>query len=339
LRARREDSVSEEAAALLAACDVVDLHVDSFIWTRAFGYDLRRDHGHWWPLDYLGHADLPRLRAGGVTGAYWSVTTNPFRRASHRLRKWQSNARHLLETLPESLGVRWIRNAREYRDARARGEFAAMLAIQGGNCLEAAKLDDPLPEELLRVTLVHMTRSALGGCSAPFGGDDGLGALGRSWVDRLDDERIFIDLAHAAPNTFWDVMKVPGPRPPRLVSHTGVAGIHRHWRNIDDTQLAAIADNGGCVGVVFHSGYLRAGWRAEVADVVDHLLHISDIAGEDCPALGTDWDGAVRPPKGLGSPGGLVKVVEELLRRRISSERIRKILCENAERTLARLRP
>jgi hypothetical protein len=38
-------NLSSEALALYRASDVFDLHVDTFIWTRVFGYDLLRRHG------------------------------------------------------------------------------------------------------------------------------------------------------------------------------------------------------------------------------------------------------------------------------------------------------
>ena len=36
--------VSEEALALFVDADAIDLHIDSFIWHRVFGYDLGRAH-------------------------------------------------------------------------------------------------------------------------------------------------------------------------------------------------------------------------------------------------------------------------------------------------------
>ena len=37
--------VSVEAAQLVADCEVLDLHLDTFIWTRLFGYEIRKRHG------------------------------------------------------------------------------------------------------------------------------------------------------------------------------------------------------------------------------------------------------------------------------------------------------
>jgi hypothetical protein len=38
-------SISQEAVEIYAKSDVIDLHLDTFIWTRIFGYDLGKKHG------------------------------------------------------------------------------------------------------------------------------------------------------------------------------------------------------------------------------------------------------------------------------------------------------
>jgi hypothetical protein len=62
--ARAHEPVSEHARALYAASEVVDLHLDTFIWRRLFGYALGRRHGLG-PFGgrLLGQADVPRVRA------------------------------------------------------------------------------------------------------------------------------------------------------------------------------------------------------------------------------------------------------------------------------------
>ena len=64
--------ISTEAVELYLDSDVIDLHVDSFIWNRVFGYDLRRRHGH----GLLGarvysQVDFPRILEAQLTGATW----------------------------------------------------------------------------------------------------------------------------------------------------------------------------------------------------------------------------------------------------------------------------
>lgn len=328
-----------EARARIAETGVIDLHVDSFIWTRVCGYDVTKSHRTRRPPYFGGHSDLPRLRAAGVTGAFWSITTQPFRSKSARDARWRKNASHLLDSLGPEAGVRWVTQTAEYAAAQRDGQIALMLAIQGGNCLEGTPLDAPLPRELLRVTLTHLTASGLGAASTPFGGRGGLTPLGHAWVRRLDAARVLVDLAHANEQTFWDVLRIEGDVPPRIASHTGVSGIRPLWRNLSDAQLRGIAESGGCVGVIFHSPFLRPGFRrAGIADVVDHIAHIVSVAGEDTPAIGSDWDGAIRPAHGLEAPSGLAQLVAVMSRRGLSNTVIEKALAGNALRVLRALR-
>ena len=60
---------------------------------------------------------------------------------------------------------------------------------------------------------------------------------------------MLVDLAHINRRGFLDACAI-ATQPP-IVSHTGVLGAFEHWRNIDDEQLRAVADKGGCVGVIF----------------------------------------------------------------------------------------
>src|SRR4051812_31241251 len=134
-RARRL-GVSAEAAALHEDADVIDLHVDSFIWRRIFGYDFRRRHAAFTRGVMMSQFDLPRARDGGVNGATWVITTNPLGDARDRQTKFFENLGELTALLesPEAR-ARVVRSAAEYRAARAHGLHAAFIGVQGGNAL------------------------------------------------------------------------------------------------------------------------------------------------------------------------------------------------------------
>jgi membrane dipeptidase len=346
-------TLSREAVELYRQSDVVDLHVDTFIWTRIFGYDLLRRHGRGlFGARFYGQADLPRLREAGVGGAIWSITTNPLRRASKRTAVFRRNLDRLVsifESAPAEVAL--CRNAADYRAARAAGRHAAFIGIQGGNALDGdLALESFDASRLIKVTLVHLSTSSLGTTSAPSlvfggGGDSGAGdgALsdrGRELVRALDRQRIFVDLAHINRRGFFDAVAAHDRSLPLLVSHTGIAGVHRHWRNVDDEQLRAVADTGGVIGVMYQSSFLgepALGGRAEA--IVDHLAHIVDVVGEDHAALGSDWDGAIVTPRDMATCLELPLVCELMLQRGWSPDRVRKILGGNFLGALAALRP
>ncbi|MDH3213265.1 MAG: dipeptidase [Myxococcales bacterium] len=337
--------ISREAVDLYLASDVLDLHLDSFIWTRLFGYDLRKRHGEGlFGARIYSQVDFPRVREAAMTGATWVVTTNPGRRAAARPKILLENLRRLqaiFESVPEDFRV--VRNAAEYRRAVGDGRHAAFLGIQGGNALDR-NLDalDLIPDDLvLRITLVHLYSSRIGVTSAPTGSrrGQGLSNFGREFVRRLDEMRIFVDLAHINREGFFDAVAVHDPSLPLLVTHTGVSGVTPHWRNVDDEQLRAVADTGGTVGVMYQSNFLgEPTWGGRAEAVVRHLEHIVATVGEDFASLGSDWDGAIIPPRDLRTPLELPRLVEIMLRRGWSADRIGKILGGNFLRAVAALR-
>ena len=337
--------ISREAVEIYLASDVIDLHLDSFIWNRIFGYDLRRRHrGGPFGARFLGMVDFPRVREACMTGGIWVITTNPLRSVGRRPEVFLENLRRLqgiFESVPDDFAV--VRNVAEYRSAKAAGRHGAFIGIQGGNALDRdADALDLIPDDLvLRVTLVHLSTSRLGVTSAPTWTrrGEGLTALGKEYVKRLNAKKIFVDLAHISREGFFDAVAVHDRSQPLLVTHTGVKAVTDHWRNLDDEQLRAVAATGGTVGVMYQSSFLgEPFWGGRAEAVVRHLDHIVTTIGEDHASLGSDWDGAICPPRDLVSPLDLPRLVELCLRRGWSAERIQKILGGNFLRVVEALR-
>jgi membrane dipeptidase len=337
--------VSREAVEIYLSSDVIDLHIDSFLWTRLVGYDVLARHRFQLlggPL--FGHVDLPRMLDAHVTGAHWAITTNPLRTAKGRLRAFERNLRRLSATLASCPRAAVCRTFSDYSRAQTERRHAAFLAVQGGNAFSADldALERLSPGLLVRVTLIHLTSSALGRTSSPLGlgSRRGLSALGRELVRRLNGLKIFVDLAHIHPVGFWDAVHAHDRTQPLLITHTGVRRVFPHWRNVDDAQLRAVAQTGGVVGIMFHAPFLGDPyWRGRARSVVRHLSHVVATIGEDHAALGSDWDGAISPPRDLRTCHELPRLVQHMLEFGWNADRIRKILGGNFLRALRQLRP
>lgn len=326
--------VSKEAVDLTLASDVIDLHVDTFIWTRIFGYELTRRHGTGLlGASFYGHADLPRLREGQLSGALLVITTNPARRRSSRAGVFFRNLARLkaiLASCPDDVAL--VRTAAEYRTARAAGKLAAWIGVQGGNAFDGDPdaLDRIDGGDVIRITLVHLTSSSLGRTSAPGGGDAGLTDAGRDMVRRMNARRVLVDLAHVNRRGFFDALEVHDRALPAIVTHTGVCGVHPHWRNIDDEQVKAIAALGGTVGIMYEATFLGdPKWGGRASRIVDHVAHVLQVAGDDFASLGSDWDGAIVTPRDMRTCLELPRLVQIMLDRRWSPERIGKVLGGN----------
>ena len=341
------EGVSEEAYQLTLDAEVVDLHIDTLIPQRLWGRDPLVPHG-WSPFAgrFFGHLDLPTLERGGVTGAMWSITTNPFRPAGNRWRTFLRNLERYRDLEERSEGrIQVATNHSEYMSARAAGAHVCLPAVQGGNAIEAApELAASIPGDIItRVTLVHLTNSGFGATSSPgalWRANQGLTPRGKDLVASLNERRVLVDLAHINPRGFQDAVEVHDGSAPLIVTHTGVDGVRPHWRNLSDEQLKRIADTGGTIGVMFHKGFLkRRGGPTGLEMIMEHVHHIVETVGEDHASIGTDYDGAITPPAGCRDGLTYPKLTDAMLKRGYSESRIRKILGENALRVLKAIRP
>jgi membrane dipeptidase len=328
---------SAEARSLHDTYPAIDLHADTLMWSRWMGYDLHTHHEPPLPRAALGgHVDLPRMREGGMGAQFFGLFTLPI---TNRMHGPARIVHEQIDVLEEAIGrhpgsVRLVRTAAEIDACRRDGAIAALLGIEGAHALEG-NLDnlDAFARRGVRYLGFLWFRSNEAGYPAYGPGkrdDGGLTPWGFELVKRCEAARVIVDLAHINRRGFLDACAV-ATRPP-IVSHTGVLGAFDHWRNIDDTQLRAVADKGGVVGVIFCPKYVGGDG---LGPIIKHLRHILDVVGEDAPALGSDWDGFIVPTRELCDPRGLPLLTDALLRAGISERVIGKILRGNAMRVLA----
>lgn len=328
-----------EARAIHVRHPAIDLHADTLMWGRWLGYDLLTRHKPPLPMKaLLGHVDLPRMRDGGVGAQFFGLVSLP---VMGRVRGLARAIDEQIDVLDETLGrtkeLRLGRTADEIESAHRDGAVTALLGIEGAHALEGdyANLERWARRGVRYLGLLHFTANEAGFPAYGRGArDEGLTMWGRELVARCEALDVIVDLAHINRRGFLDACAM-AHRPP-IVSHTGVLGAFEHWRNVDDDQLRAVADLGGCVGVIFCPRYLGGDG---IDAVVKHLLHIIEVVGEDCPALGSDWDGFIIPTRELADPTGLPLLTAALLEKGISERAIAKILRGNAMRVLTRPTP
>ena len=329
-------AVSSEARAVHDAATVIDLHADTpKLMSR--GYDLFKRHSPSWPIKrYGGHIDVPRMREGNLKAQFFALWTfpKPERGCAAEIHRQLDALESAAHAQPEALAL--VTRASEVR-AAASPQRLGFRGIEGGQALEGRieNLEVFARRGVRYLGLLHFSKNALGCPAFGYGRDhsQGLTPFGIEVVDACARLGVLVDLAHLNRKGFFDaVLRKPGPL---LVSHTGVAGVTEHWRNIDDEQIRAVADTGGAVGIIFAPRFVGG----ELEAVVDHLLHVIKIGGEDSVALGSDWDGFVRPAGGLDDPSKLPLLTEALLRRGLSPESIHKLLGGNVLRILEAVPP
>ena len=284
-----------------------------------------------------GHADLPRLRAGGVDAVFLAAFVNP-RFAPDRARR---RAEALIETIrraastnPEAIG--FATSAAEVRRNAAQGRLALLAGIENGQALEG-RVENAAHFYALGVrylTLTWMNSNEWGDAAgdAPLHG--GLSPAGRELIAEMNRLGMLIDLAHAAPTTVRDVLELTTA--PVVVSHSATEARGAHPRNLSDDQLRAVAANGGLVGVNFFSRYLAPQDAANPpwTVIVDHIERVVEVAGIACAALGSDLDGVPQLPDGFRGAQDFPLIAGELERRGYAGADLAAILGGNWLRLL-----
>jgi membrane dipeptidase len=325
---------SPEARALHLAHPAIDLHADTLMWSRWIGYDLGVRHEPVMPRSaFFGHVDVPRLVEGGIGGQFFGLVSLPVssRGASRAIDEQIDVLDAHIAASPGTL--RKVRTAGELDQCSRDGVTGALLGIEGAHGLEGQleRVDHFARRGVRYLGFLHFTANDAGFPAYGRGrrDEEGLTPFGRALVRRCEAASVLVDLAHMNRRGFLESCAMANG--PVIVSHTGVAGAHPHWRNIDDDQLRAVAQTGGIVGIIFCPRYLGGDG---IDDVVRHIRQVIDVAGEDTPALGSDWDGMIVPTRDLRDASRLPMLTDALLRAGMGDATVAKILRHNALRVL-----
>jgi len=128
---------SKEAQQLHQEAFVIDLHVDTLLSQRLFGYDPARRHRPWIPFHaFVNHADIPRMIEGSINGVGLGIVMAPFLTSARQRARIVSRTVNALLALEEQTGkIRLARSVQDFHDARSQGQVAAFLGIEGAHAL------------------------------------------------------------------------------------------------------------------------------------------------------------------------------------------------------------
>lgn len=235
-------------------------------------------------------------------------------------------------------------DTRQIRAAIAENALAAILHIEGAEAIDPdlAMLDVLHAAGLRSLGLVWSRANAFAtGAAFRFPSDaeqgPGLTPAGRALVRACNALGILVDLSHLNAQGFRDVAALSTA--PLVATHSNVAAICRHSRNLTDWQLAAIRESGGVVGLNFATSFLRPDGQMNADTSLDilarHLDAMLEALGEDGVAIGSDFDGALMPAP-IGDVSGIPALWGALSARGYGDALIAKIASENWLSVLAR---
>src|SRR5687767_11572482 len=372
-----QDAHLEKARRVLQAVPLVDGHNDLPWYIRSDlketpldveAYDLRRPTS--------GNTDLARLKQGMVGGQFWSVyVPGDYRDSGYaRVQLEQIDiARRVIAKYPDVLQPAFT--AQDIWTAHAAGRIGSLLGAEGGHVIENSlgALRTYYGLGVRYMTLTHNVTLDWADAAADSARHGGLTRFGEEVVREMNRLGMLVDLSHVSPGTMSDALNVS--EAPVIFSHSSARAVTDVPRNVPDSILKRLPQNGGIVMVTFVPGFVSqrvaqhgsevqrvnadlrqrfAGddaarrreldaWRAAhpapkatLKDVADHIDHIRRVAGPDHVGIGGDFDGITDTPVGLEDVSTYPALLAELSRRGWSEADLRKLAGENLLRVLKR---
>ena len=195
-----------------------------------------------------------------------------------------TNSLNFLNANPDRLLL--VRSAADILTAKREKKLAWVLGTQDSAMVgpELDRLAEMKKDGIMTVQLTYNNGNLAGdGSLEPRNG--GLTKLGKATIERIEAEKLLLDLAHGGAKTMAEAAAFA--KRPLVISHTGARALTDHPRNTADETIKAVADKGGVVGVYFMP-YLVPSQHPTAADVIAHVEHIAKVAGEDHVGIGTD---------------------------------------------------
>lgn len=320
------------------------------------------------------HTDLPRLRQGRVGAQFWSVYVSanlPPSEAVVATLEQIDVMKRLIARYPDDLA--FATSADEVEAAMRRGRIASLLGMEGGTSIDGSLgvLRQMYALGARYMTLTHSKAIAWADSATDAPQHDGLTQFGVQVVQEMARLGMLVDLSHVSEATMHDAMTASGA--PVIFSHSGARAINGHARNVPDSVLARLPQEGGIVMVVALPDYISedlrqfgarraaeqsrqetllrgqpeavaaamAQWNAAnpaplatVSDMADHIDHIRNVAGIDHIGLGGDYDGMATGPVGMEDVAGYPALFVELARRGYSRQDLEKVASGNMMRVL-----
>ena len=366
--AQSDDAAMRRAKAILRTTRVIDTHNDLPWVIREKGTPPRDVESYDIAKRARFDTDLPRLREGMIGAQFWSVYVpsglSPLDAMRAQLEQIDI-ARRLIAKYPKDLG--YAASVADIRRELARGRIASLLGIEGGhtiaNSLGALRAYYDLGVRYM--TLTHFNTNDWADAATDTARHNGLTPFGREVVREMNRLGMLVDISHVSPAAMSDVLATV--EAPVIFSHSSARAVTDHVRNVPDSILRRMPQNGGVVMVAFIPDFVSEParkWgdelfsqltratsdsqsqrltreyvarkgpapRATVKDVADHVEHIRKVAGINHVGIGADFYGAEAEQdvvQGLEDVSKYPALFAELVRRGWSDADLRKLAGEN----------
>src|SRR5919106_4162362 len=264
--AAQGDPALERARKLLRSVPLIDGHND-LAWEIRLSKAAPRDVAAYDLRGRApGHTDFERLKAGQVGAQFWSIYVPGEVKDSGYARVQLEQfdiARRIIARYPDRLTL--ALSAADIEREFKRGRIGSLLGMEGGHVIENSlgTLRSYYDLGARYLTLTHNVTLDWADAAADSARHGGLTEFGREVVREMNRMGMLVDLSHVSPGVMSDALDVA--EAPVIFSHSSAQALTAHVRNVPDSILRRLPENGGVVMVTFVPAFVSqqvADWEA-----------------------------------------------------------------------------
>jgi len=351
LFAQSPHQYSERAVRLVRESLVVDM-LNQFLYRRDQQGKLRQ-----W-LSQPGaftQADFEQFRDSGINAASFGNAADNFEDGIQLFARWNS----FLAMYPDRL-LR-ISTAGDLMRAKTSRRYGIVFGLQNSTHFRNPDDVDTFYGLGQRSGQLTYNYRSLSGNGAFERHDDGVSEFGVRIIERMNRVGMAVDCGHAGERTMLDAFELS--KKPVIISHGNCRALYPGYvRSVTDEAIRAMAKSGGVMGINFISSMIKAHEPTTVDDVIDHIDHVSKLAGVEHVGVGSDIgieSNDFMPPAQLAQmlagmdakyhahhreavehldhPKRMYDLTDALIRRGYTDEQVRLILGGNWQRVLTEI--
>lgn len=332
--AMSETELDAVADSLAHAYIIVDGHVDLPYRMNVKGFMITKTVEDV-SVETTGNFDYPKAKRGGLDAPFMSIYVPSRYQETGGAKAFADSLIDMVSRLPETFPSKFALadSSADIKVAFEQGLIALPMGMENG-----APIEDDInnvkyfyDRGIRYITLTHSKDNQI--CDSSYDTTytwNGVSPFGEQVIAEMNKWGIMVDISHVTDSAAFDALRLT--KAPVIASHSSCRKFTPGWeRNMPDTLIKAMAENGGVIHINFGSSFLSqesqdkfekmredlTNYMAEnslssedsiykayakqyaldndvyedVQKVADHIDHVVSLVGVDYVGLGSDYDG------------------------------------------------
>ncbi len=300
----------------------IDSHTDTPLGLMTPGFDISQRHNY---LETGTRVDIPRMKEGGMDAMFFAVFLGQGKRDSASTEKATRRAEMIFDSIHENLNrypalAQLALSPEDAYSIKKSGKRAVFMGIENGYPIgnDLSLIKHFYNRGARYITLCHTRNNDIcdsSNDSVVFGG---LSDFGKKVIDEMNRVGMMIDVSHISDASFYDVIE--RSKTPVIASHSCARALCDSKRNLTDSMLVKLAENGGVIQMCILSAYVIKTPPNLQRDSAEAAMRIKyrnfqDLTDEEMKLASQEWHENERKfPETLATVSDAVNHIDHIVK-------------------------